>query len=297
MRFGCMNSKLFVSLLALGGSVLPTLALAQATYKPLVGIPGIMDAGLNFGDYINALYALSISIAALLAVVKIVIAGMKYMLSDISVTSKSEAIGDIQGAVFGLIVVISAVLILTVINPQLTKTELVIDTATPPAPGVPGVAVAVPATVGVGYTSIPAGSNPAFKTTCLATAGSVHKAVLGNLEVCYAPLPAATASQIDTMYAGQNTSAIKTRYQTAHYPRLISDGGKLASIKTEEGATDVLVAVSLSGKGDWLDMANQSSSLGLNVTCADLRRASGKNVVFESGGAPGASYLACVVKP
>jgi hypothetical protein len=96
----------------------PTLTLAQVAYTPLVGLPGV-DTGGDFNKFINTLYILSISIAALLAVIKITIAGVKYMLTDV-VTSKSEAKKDIQGALLGLLVVISAVMILTFINPQLT---------------------------------------------------------------------------------------------------------------------------------------------------------------------------------
>lgn len=92
----------------------------------LVGIPGIDNPNLELSDYINALYALSISVAALLAVIKIIIAGVKWMLSDI-VTSKQEAKSDIWGATLGLLLVISAVLILGVINPQLTTTSLFVS--------------------------------------------------------------------------------------------------------------------------------------------------------------------------
>jgi hypothetical protein len=93
-----------------------------ADFQPLIGIPGFGDdyTSGDFNRYINTLYALSISIAALLAVIKIVVAGVKWMLSDV-VTSKQDAKKDIQGALIGLLIVISAVLILTVINPALTK--------------------------------------------------------------------------------------------------------------------------------------------------------------------------------
>lgn len=101
--------------------LLPTLALAQG-YSPIVGIPGV-NPNANFDSYINAIYALSISIAALLAVIKIVIAGVKWMMTDV-VTSKGEAKKDIQGALIGLLIVLGAVLILTVINPNLTKVNL-----------------------------------------------------------------------------------------------------------------------------------------------------------------------------
>lgn len=107
-------------------------------YSPLVGVPGVDTTKPgNFDTYINSLYALSISIAALLAVIKITIAGVKWMMSDI-VTSKSEAKKDIEGAIIGLLIILAAVLILFVINPNLTKvtlgiTELAKPPYTPPA--------------------------------------------------------------------------------------------------------------------------------------------------------------------
>ena len=109
--------------------LLPTLV--SAAFVPLVGIPGI-DANANFNSYINALYALSISIAALIAVIKIIIAGVKWMLTDI-VSSKQEAKNDIQGALVGLLIIVAAVLILEVINPQLKSSSLFlgkVDTTT-----------------------------------------------------------------------------------------------------------------------------------------------------------------------
>lgn len=100
----------------------PVLAAAQGVYKPLVGIPGV-DPASDFEGYINSLYWLSISIAALLAVIKIVIAGVKWMMTDV-VTSKGEAKKDIKGALIGLLIVLAAVLILTVINPNLVNVDL-----------------------------------------------------------------------------------------------------------------------------------------------------------------------------
>ncbi len=114
-------------------SIAPSIASAAVTdFIPLVGIPGIADSDLattGFGDYINALYRLSISIAALLAVIKIVAAGAKYMLSDI-VTHKEDAKKDIQGALLGLLVIIGAVIILTTINTDITKNTIAIDKLT-----------------------------------------------------------------------------------------------------------------------------------------------------------------------
>ena len=92
---------------------------AHAGFVPLVGIPGI-DAPDDLNDVVNTIYLLAISIAALLAVIKIIIAGVKYMLSDV-VTTKQDAKSDIWGALIGLLVVVSAVLILLTINPQLVN--------------------------------------------------------------------------------------------------------------------------------------------------------------------------------
>lgn len=99
---------------------------AEVYYKPLVGIPGVDTT--NFDSFISTLYALSISIAGLLAVIKIIWAGVKYMLTDV-VTTKGEAKKDIQGALVGLLVVLSAVLILTVINPNIINVDMSLSPA------------------------------------------------------------------------------------------------------------------------------------------------------------------------
>jgi hypothetical protein len=89
------------------------------TYRALVGIPGYGEGETgDFSGFVNLIYGLAIVIAALLAVIKIVIAGVKWMLSDV-VTDKGHAKKDIQSALFGLIIIISAVLIITVINPDI----------------------------------------------------------------------------------------------------------------------------------------------------------------------------------
>ena len=101
---------------------LPASASAAIAYNnPLVNIPGYESGtGASFDDFVNLIYGVAISLAALLAVIKIVIAGVKWMLSDV-VTNKTEAKQDIQGALLGLIVIISAVLIITVINPDIVN--------------------------------------------------------------------------------------------------------------------------------------------------------------------------------
>jgi len=93
----------------------PVLALAQ---QNLVNLP--IGETASFNDYINAVYLMFISIAALIAVIKIIIAGVKYMFSDIF-TQKSDAKRDIQGSLLGLLVVLGAVIVLSIINPDLAS--------------------------------------------------------------------------------------------------------------------------------------------------------------------------------
>lgn len=122
-----MTSKSNFLLIVLALSILSLPLVTEAQFKPLVGIPGVApNSTATFGDYMNALYALAISLAGLLAVVKIVIAGAKYMLSDV-VTSKEDAKKDIKGALFGLLIVMAAALILTVINPNLLKNNIILQ--------------------------------------------------------------------------------------------------------------------------------------------------------------------------
>tara|TARA_B100001989_G_C24484753_1_gene436334 strand:+ start:42 stop:878 length:837 start_codon:yes stop_codon:yes gene_type:complete len=116
--------------------LLPFIASAQ-NYETLVQLPGLETGSGDFENFINSLYILSITIAALLAVIKIIIGGVKYMMTDI-VTTKGEAKKDIQGALIGLLIVLSAVLILTIINPQLVNVNFDPDPITAPdfEPGV-----------------------------------------------------------------------------------------------------------------------------------------------------------------
>ncbi len=89
-------------------------------FQVMVGIPGVDEGNIDVDAYLNALYILSISIAAVLALLKITIAGVKYVLSDI-VTSKEDAKRDIRGAILGLLIVLAAVIILNTVNTSLTN--------------------------------------------------------------------------------------------------------------------------------------------------------------------------------
>lgn len=111
--------KLWLCILTL--LILPLSTKAAGEFVPLVGIPGLNTAeDFTLQNYINALYILAISIAAFLAVVRLIYAGVQYILSDV-ITSKENAKKDIRNSILGLFIVLGAVLLLETINPQLTN--------------------------------------------------------------------------------------------------------------------------------------------------------------------------------
>lgn len=94
------------------------------TFQPLVGIPRLTDIeNASVPDYINALYILTISLAALLGVIKIAIAGVKYTMSDV-VTNKASALQDIRGVLFGLALLLIPFIVLQTIYQPLTSLNI-----------------------------------------------------------------------------------------------------------------------------------------------------------------------------
>ena len=121
------NYVTFYVFILLGILLIPSYSLAAQNtndFIPLVGIPFIQNGHVStIGDYVNAFYYAAISVAAMLAVMKIIIAGVKYITTDIAPT-KGQAKKDIRGAIIGLLIVVGAVLILRTINPNLTVVKL-----------------------------------------------------------------------------------------------------------------------------------------------------------------------------
>ncbi|MDC1205592.1 hypothetical protein N8083_01970 [Candidatus Pacebacteria bacterium] len=100
---------------------LPFFAFAADTgFISLVGVPGIENIGKPGGlqGYINTLMRVAVIAAALIALIKLILAGAQYILSGI-VTDKENAKKDIKAALTGLLIVIAAVAILRTINPDL----------------------------------------------------------------------------------------------------------------------------------------------------------------------------------
>jgi hypothetical protein len=120
-----------ISLFSLGVAPVPTLA-QYATPKPteyklLEPIPQLLKSGSQTtGDtqsFIPGLFRLAIAIATGMATLMLIYAGIQYMSTD-AWNEKNEAKGTIQNAIVGLLLTLSAWLIIYTINPNLVKFDL-----------------------------------------------------------------------------------------------------------------------------------------------------------------------------
>lgn len=118
-------------------------AASQTSFVPLAPIPGLTQgvtadtAGL--ANFFNNLYKYLVGLAAVLAVIMIIWGGLEYSTQD-SVSKKSDGKERIYQAIFGLVLVLSPVLIFSIINPSILNLSInfqKLDTVTPPPGGGP----------------------------------------------------------------------------------------------------------------------------------------------------------------
>jgi type IV secretory pathway VirB2 component (pilin) len=103
---------------------LPSLALA-VEFTPLTSIPAFQDiaSSPNLSAVLNNIYRICIGIAAALAVLQLVRAGIMYMGGD-SVTNKKEAKDLILMSLLGLLLVLSPVIVFSIINPDILSLRI-----------------------------------------------------------------------------------------------------------------------------------------------------------------------------
>jgi hypothetical protein len=104
-------------------SLIPAIALAAPSTYDLISPIGGMTTGIDLSTYLQKIIIVTIGVAGVLAVVMIVICGIKMMTSG-AVSGKSEAKECIWNAIFGLLIAIAAWALLYTINPELLKNEL-----------------------------------------------------------------------------------------------------------------------------------------------------------------------------
>lgn len=116
--------------------------LAQG-FVPLAPIPGLTDISPTsiidpntLATFFNNLYKYLIGLAATLAVIEIIWGGLQYATTE-SIGNKEEGKNRIRQAIFGLVLVLSPVLVFSIINPSILNLSLnlpPINLNTPPAP-------------------------------------------------------------------------------------------------------------------------------------------------------------------
>lgn len=107
--------------------VSPLVVFAQTGegFVPLTNIPGLTDTGNspNLTIFLNNIYRICIGLAAVIAVLQIMRAGIMYMGGD-SVTEKKDAKNLIGLSIAGLILVLSPTIIFGIINPDILDLKI-----------------------------------------------------------------------------------------------------------------------------------------------------------------------------
>jgi len=94
---------------------------AKAEMIPLNVHVGRMTEVQNIGAYISNFYTFGIGVAMLLAVVMMMIGGVRYLVAGGDASAVTKAKGNISDAIMGLVLALGSYLILNTINPQILK--------------------------------------------------------------------------------------------------------------------------------------------------------------------------------
>lgn len=105
-----------------------------AEFQPMVGIPGLDTNSRSLPEYLNAIYLFLISAGAIIGVIKIALAGVKYATSS-SASGTQSAKEDIKGVLLGLLILCIPYIVLSLINPNFTNLDILkFDTTTTGTP-------------------------------------------------------------------------------------------------------------------------------------------------------------------
>ncbi len=90
-------------------------------FVPLTSLPGLAEGGnaATMTVFLNSLYKICIGAAAAIAVLQIIRAGILFMTNKGSISENEQARSLVQGAVLGLLLVLSPVIVFTIINPKI----------------------------------------------------------------------------------------------------------------------------------------------------------------------------------
>jgi hypothetical protein len=168
-----MKKVLILVALTVAGFLPHAFAQGFVALAPIPGLTeGVTADSASLATFFNNLYKYLIGIAAVLAVIEIILGGLEISTKD-SVSKQSDGRERITQAIFGLILVLSPVLVFSIINPSILNLSLNLPpinlTTSPAAP---------PAIVG-GVQNCTAGST---QTECVAADQAACRAAGGTPE-------------------------------------------------------------------------------------------------------------------
>ena len=117
-----LKNLFFILMLAMviAGSAAPFYGFAaeRKQFYEIVPLQGIdyRDAQLSFSAYVNRIFTISISIGGILAVIMLAYGGIEYM-TGVKASDKKSGLDRIRGALVGLLLLLSVVIMLRIINP------------------------------------------------------------------------------------------------------------------------------------------------------------------------------------
>jgi hypothetical protein len=119
-----LNKKLLALLTALGCFAFFALAFALETAWPDSPMKTKVDDETNLGEFIKYLYEWGIALGGVATFIAFVIAGFQYITSIGNPQTMKDAIDRIKSAMFGLVLLLSAYVLLETINPELISFHL-----------------------------------------------------------------------------------------------------------------------------------------------------------------------------
>ena len=139
--------------LFLGASFVFAQKSLEVTYPKIPGALTPITTKTALPDYIRYIFQLSLFVGALIAFGSFIYGGVRYLISGGSPSAQKDAQSQMSAGILGLIILISAYLILNTINPQLVAFEVSLPPGAPTGPSAPG----PPKIKAASYVEIPLG--------------------------------------------------------------------------------------------------------------------------------------------
>ncbi len=230
-------------------------------YQLLEKIPGTNGLGSNLPEYISAIYKIALIVVTLSAVLMLTVGGFMYLTSAGNTASMSSAKGIITDSIIGLIIALSAWLVLYIINPDLVKISM---SALPSAE----TSSAPPATAPGSIGTLPSGTDSELAKKILILY-STSKITLNSSGSCAGPEGPVTPEKTITDIAnGKQTTKCSNGCQTKGSNgcvEAINLSNRMLSAIVAVGTTTPFVITSVTG-GSHVSDSSHYSGAAIDIT-------------------------------